>query len=108
MHLSALLHALECLFEDPYKDLVGTAVGESRTSLECKWVKPRKCKVPAPCADDLDYIKHENGKKRRRNATKSDFDPRPPARRDSSTTEAGKEILCNGLKRSGTCAELML
>ena len=43
VYLSALLHALDCLFEAPRKTiLVGTAVGESKTSLECMWAKPRK------------------------------------------------------------------
>jgi len=68
VHLSALLHALECLFEAPHKAiLVGTAVGESKTSFECMWAKPRKRKVPATCASDLRYVKHEYGRKRKRN-----------------------------------------
>ena len=78
VHLSALLHALECLFEDSNKQKAATAAGESRTSMECKWVKGRKRKVPATAADELHYVKHEYGKKSKRCATKSDFDPRPP------------------------------
>ena len=63
VHLSAMLHALECLFETPYKAiLVGTAVGESKTSFECTWLKPRKRKIAATCADVLHYIRHEYGK----------------------------------------------
>ena len=46
VHLSAMLHALECLFETPYKAiLVGTAVGESKTSFECTWLKPRNVRL---------------------------------------------------------------
>ena len=108
VHLSALLHALECLFEDSHKQKAATAVGESRTSFECKWIKPRKRKVPATSADELHYVKHEYGKKSKRCATKSDFDPRPPNKRDITATEAGRVILRNGLRKSGTCAELML
>ena len=36
IHLSAMLHARECLFEAQHKAvLVGTALGEPRTSFEC-------------------------------------------------------------------------
>jgi len=58
VHLSALLHALECLFEAPRKAiLVGTAVGESKTSLECMYVGEAKkvqssshlCQYPPLC-----------------------------------------------------------
>ena len=109
VHLSALLHALERLFEAPRKAiLVGTAVGESKTSLECMWVKPRKRKVPATCADTLHYVKHEYGRKRKRHSTDFDFDPRQPTKRNAATVEAGRQIFLAGLKDSGTCAELLL
>ena len=62
-----MLHALECLFEAQHKAvLVGTALGEPRTSFECSWIKPRKRKVPATSANDLHYTKHEYGKTRKR------------------------------------------
>ena len=36
VHLSAVFHALECLFITPHTTMMaGVAVGESRTSLEC-------------------------------------------------------------------------
>ena len=57
---------------------------------------------------ELHYLKHEHGKKSKRCATKSDFDPRPPNKRDTAPTEAGTAILRNGLRNLGTCAELML
>ena len=109
VHLSAMLHALECLFEAPRKAiLVGTAVRESKTSFECTWVKPRKRKVPATCADSLHYFKHEYGKTCKRKLAETDFDPRPPSKRGAATVEAGRQILLAGLKGFGTCAELLL
>ena len=109
VHLSALLHALECLFTTPRTAIMaGMAVGESRTSLDCMWLKPRRRKVAATCATDISYIKHEYGTKRKQRSTKSDFDPRPPYKRDLTTANKGKQILSDGLKGSGTCAELVL
>ena len=55
--------------------LVGTAVGESKTSFECTWLKPRKRNIVATCADVLHYI---YGKTHKRKFTDADFDPRPP------------------------------
>jgi len=54
VHLSALLHALECLYESSRNALVGgSAVGEPKTSMQCIWLKPRKRKVPATSAHDM-------------------------------------------------------
>ena len=109
VHLSAMLHALECLFETPYKAiLVGTAVGESKTSFDCTWLKPRKRKIAATCADVLHYIRHEYGKTHKRKCTDADFDPRPPSKCSATTVEEGRQILAYGLKGTGTCAELLL
>ena len=111
VHLSAMLalHALECLFEVPYKGvLVGTTVGEPKTSFECMWVKPRKKKVPATPAHTLCYVKHEYGKIRERKSKDTNFDPRPPSKRSTVTMKAGKHILKVGFKNSGTCAEILL
>jgi len=72
------------------------------------WVKPRKCKVPATCADTLHYVKHEYGRKHKRPSTDFDFDPRQPTKRNATTVEAGRQILLAGLKDSETCAELLL
>ena len=88
--------------------LAKMAAGESKTSLECTWVKPRKRKVAATCATDLQYVKHEYGTKRKRKSTRNDFDPRPPSKCGVSTVEDGKKILVDGLKGSRTCAELVL
>ena len=104
-----MLHALECLFETPHKAiLVGTALGESKTSFECTWLKPRKRKIEATCADVLHYIKHEYGKTPKRKSTDTDFHPRPPSKRSAATVEEGRQILALGLKGTGTCAELLL
>ena len=109
VHLSAMLHALECLFETPRKSaLVGIAVGESKTSFECTWVKPRKRKIPPTCAESLKYVKHEYGKKTKRKCSDAHFDPRPPNVRNVAIVEEGRQILIAGLKGSGTCAELLL
>lgn len=109
VHLSVLLHALECLFEAPHKALlVGTAVGEFKTSFECMWAKPRKRKVPATCVSDLYHDKHGYGRKCKGEIVKPDFDPRPPNKRNAETTEAARQILIAGLKDSATCAELLL
>lgn len=111
IHLSAILHALESLFasaQSGVATLAGIAVGESKTSFECSWLKPRKRKVPATRADNIQYIKHEYGKERKRKRTKIDFDPRPPNKRTDTTIEAAKSILISGLKGTGACAELML
>ena len=111
VHLSAVLHALESLFataQSGVATLAGLAVGESKTSFECSWLKPRMRKVPATRADNIHYMKHEYGKERKRKRTQIDFDPRPPSKRTDSTIEAAKNILLSGLKGTGTCAELML
>ena len=84
------------------------AAGESKTSIECTWVKPRKRKVAATCATDLHYVKHEYGTKCKRKSTCNDFDPRPPSKHDISTAKEGKKMLIDGLKGSSTCAELVL
>ena len=109
IHLSALLYAVECLFTTPRTVLLAKmAAGESKTSLECTWVKPRKRKVAATCATDLQYVKHEYGTKRKRKSTCNNFDPRPPSKRGVSTVEDGKKILVDGLNGSRICAELVL
>ena len=109
IHLSALLHAIECLFTMPRTTLLAKmAAGESKTSLECTWVKPRKRKVAATCATELHYVKLEYGTKRKGKSTSSDFDPRPPSKRGVSAVEDGRKILVEGLKASRTCAELVL
>ena len=108
IHLSALLHACECLFTTLCTVLLAKmAAGESKTSLECTWVKPSKHKVTATCATDLHYVKHEYGNKRKRKSTCSDFDPRPPTKHDVSTAEQGRKILADGLKGSSTCSEVV-
>ena len=82
VHVSALLHALECLYESPKNALLaGSAVGEPKTSMQCTWLKPRKRKVAATNAHDMTYVKHEYGKKRKRKSWTADFDPRPPQAR---------------------------
>ena len=64
VHVSALLHALECLFESQRNTrLAAFAAGESRTSQECIWLKPRARKVTPTCATDLMYAKQAFGKK---------------------------------------------
>ena len=109
VHVSALLHALECLYESPKSTfLAGSAVGESKTSMQCMWLKPRKRKVSATSAHDLKYIKHEYGKKCRRKSWAADFDPRPPHARALATSGAARQLLCDGLKQSGICAEFLL
>lgn len=109
IHLSALLHAVECLFITPCPALLAKmAARESKASLECTWVKPRKHKVATTCATNLHYVKHEYGTKRKPKSTSSDFDPRPPSKRDISTAEEGQRILKDGLKGSNTSAELVL
>ena len=60
VHLSALLHALECLHESPNTIfLAGSTVGEPKTSMQCMWLKPRKRKVQATSAHDLNNVKRE-------------------------------------------------
>lgn len=109
VHVSALLHALECLFESSKNAmLVASAVGESRTSQRCAWLKPRARKVHATSATNLTYIKHEYGKKKRKTPPPSDFDPRPPSKRSSTTVDEARQKLRNGIKGSGICAELLL
>lgn len=108
VHLSALLHALECLYESSTNVLkAGSAVGESRTSMQCSWLKPRKRKVPATNANDMTYTKHEYGKIKRKKSS-NQFDPRPPNARSKNISISSKNILIDGLKGSGTCAELLL
>ena len=54
VHISALLHALECLFESSKNSLLASsAIGESKTSQECAWLKPRQRKVSATLAVNL-------------------------------------------------------
>ena len=68
-----------------------------------------KTKKVQGCSDtDLHYVKHEYGTKLKRKSTCSEFDPRPPSKRDASTVQDSKKILVNGLKGSNTCAELVL
>ena len=108
VHVSDLLHTLECLYESPKNALLaGSAVGEPKTS-QCTWLKPRKRKVAATNAHDMTYVKHEYGKKRKRKAWTADFDPRPPQARALATADSARQILFDGLKKSGTCAELLL
>ena len=45
----ALLHSIECFFEHTRNSLlVAPAVGESKKSQECEWLKPRKKKLMQP------------------------------------------------------------
>ena len=91
IHLLAMLHALECLFEAQHKAvLVGTALGEPRTSFECSCIKPRKRKVPATSANDLHYTKHMYGKTRKENQWTWTL---PPSKRGKDTIETGRQIL---------------
>lgn len=109
VHVSALLHALECLFESSKNAvLVASAVGESRTSRQCTWLKPRARKIHATSATNLQYVKHEYGKKKRKTPPPPDFDPRPPSKRSSSTVNEARQLLYKGIKGSGICAELLL
>ena len=109
VHVSALLHSLECLFENPRNSLlVASAVGESKTSQACEWLKPRKRKVDATRAADLLYVKHEYGKKKRKKPPPADFDPRPPTKRNAQSVEQAKCLLCASIKDSKVCADLLL
>lgn len=109
VHVSALLHSLECLFEHPRNSsLVASAVGESKTSQECEWLKPRKRKVDATRAADLLYVKHEYGKKKRKKLPTVDFDPRPPTKRNAQSVDQARKILAESIKGSNVCADFLL
>lgn len=109
VHVSALLHALECLFESPKNtQLVESAVGVSKTSQQCTWLKPRARKVSATRAMDITYVKHEYGKKKRKTPPPADFDPRPPSKRGSAILREARQKFCKSIKGSGICAELLL
>ena len=109
VHVSALLHSLECLFESSKNSrLVASAVGESRTSQECSWLKPRLKKVAATCATDIVYIKHEYGRKKQKNPPPANFDPRPPSKRNQASVAESRRRLCESIKGSGICADLIL
>ena len=90
VHFSALLHALECLYESPKNALLaGSAVGEPKTSMQCTWLKPHKRKVPTTSAH---YVKHEYGKKRKRKSWTAVFDPRPPQARALATADSARQV----------------
>ena len=107
VHVSALLHSLECLFESSKNSrLVASAVGESRILQECSWLKPRLKNVAATCATDIVYVKHEYGRKKQKNLPPANFDPRPPSKRNHASVAESRRILCE--KGSGICADLIL
>lgn len=83
------------------------AVGESRTSLECLWIKPRKRKVAGTCATDLHYVKHQYGIKHKQKSTTVILTHDLPTN-VTILLLRGKQILSDGLKGSGTSAELVL
>ena len=108
VHVSAMLHAIECIFAYPNNNQAALAAGESKTSYECSWMKPRSHKMEATCCTDLHYCKHEYGRASKKRKNNSDFDPRPPMMRSEGNVEAGRKSLVEGLKGLKTCAELLL
>ena len=91
--ISALCYALEEFYR--IRDLRSP---QSCTSELQKWNKPRKRKLDACAIDDITFIKHEYGKKKKLPQPLV-YDPRPPSFR--SISESRVQTLLQDLQKTG-------
>ena len=92
-HISALCYALE-----EFSRIKELRSPQSCTSQLQKWNQLRKRRLDSCCLDDITFIKHEYGKKKKMLESLV-YDPRPPSFR--STSEGSIQALGRDLKATG-------